>query len=150
MSRDGSYDEDIEYPEHLLSDGALAAATATPPRREVAAADDDEEDDKDNDIHQEQQRKRLKTLRELAEGPNKEAALNEIEDKVYTIATLMNFIALRLVNSSGGRPPYIFDKDTRRYILKNPRINVQMPDGRSAPFVPSRRDDERTVSDSTH
>lgn len=145
MSRDGSYDEDIEYPAHLLSDGALAAATATPPRNsELAAAEDDDDEE------QLQTRKKLKTLRELAEGPNKEAALNEIEDKVYTIATLMNFIALRLVNSSGGRPPYIFDKDTRRYILKNPRINVQMPDGRSAPFVPSRRDDERTVSDSTH
>jgi len=146
MSRDGS-DEDIDYPDHLLSDGALAAATATPPRSDAAAAAEDDDDDNEAASAG---KKKLKTLRELAEGPNKEAALNEIEDKVYTIATLMNFIALRLVNSSGGRPPYIFDKDTRRYILKNPRINVHTPDGRPPPFVPSRGDDERTVSDSAH
>lgn len=143
MSHEGS--EDIDYPDHLLSDGALAAATATPTRHEQAHEDDDCGDNEG----EQKEKKRLKTLRELAEGPNKEAALNEIEDKVYTIATLMNFIALRLVNSSGGRPPYLFDKDTRRYIEKNPRINVQTPDGRPPPFVPS-RDDERTVSDSAH
>ena len=145
MSADGSEGGDVEYPSHLLTDEAIAHATASPGRgRELA---EEEEDDGHHFAAAgggDSPRKRLKTLRELAEGPNREAALNEIEDKVYTLMTLFNFIALRLVNSSGGRSPYVFSKDTRRYIEKNPRINVQMPDGRSAPFV---RDTDNSKTD---
>lgn len=138
MSRDGS-EEEVYYPDHLLTDAGYAAATATPPRGELAV---DEDDDNayvrirpSQSPPQQSPEKKLKTLRELAEGPNREAALNEIEDITYTLATLANLIALRLCNSSGGRSPYTFSTETRSYVEKNPRINVQLPGGRRPPFV---------------
>ena len=79
--------------------------------------------------------KRLKTLAELKEGPNKDAAENEIEDKTYTIGVLCNFLAYRLVNSSGGKPPCIFDTENRTYIEQHPRLNVRTLDGRLPPFI---------------
>lgn len=54
------------------------------------------------------------TLLELSRGPNREAALYEIEDRVFNVAVLMNFIAIRLVNTSGGQHPYTFDDHTRQ------------------------------------
>lgn len=124
-------EEDILYPAHLTE----AAAPATDKPHLADALQEEEDDDGGGEGHE---TKRLKTLLELAQGPNKAAALNEMEDQMYTIATLLKVIALRLVNSSGGRSPHIFDASTQQYVERNPRLNVQTGEGKGPTFMPDR------------
>jgi len=64
------------------------------------------------------------TLQELLNGPNQGAAQNEIDEIAFMIGVAYNFISLRLVISSGGQPPYLFDTETREYFQKYPVMNV--------------------------
>ena len=57
-----------------------------------------------------------KTLLELTQGFNRDAACQEIESRVYIIATMCNFISFRLANTSGGKLPILFDKNTRQQL----------------------------------
>lgn len=77
---------------------------------------------------------RHKTLLELTQGPNRAAAQNEINHKVYMFLVLMDVIGLRLQNSSGGASPHIFNTEMRKFVEKHPQMNVKTPDGRNPPF----------------
>lgn len=76
-----------------------------------------------------------KTLLELTKGPNKHAAKQEIDERVYKLAVACNFIAWRLMNSSGGPAPHRFATETREFIQDHPRINVRLPNGKPPPFL---------------
>lgn len=56
------------------------------------------------------------TLIELTQGFNRDAAKQQIEEIVYGIAVVCNFIAFRLTNSSGGKNPILFDKETQKQL----------------------------------
>lgn len=76
--------------------------------------DDDDANDNNNDAaNQEMHPFQAKTLMDLSRGANAAVANQERENKMYMLLCVCNFISLRLVNSSGGRPPYLFDKETR-------------------------------------
>ena len=108
----------FEHSDDVVDYDALIEATSAPARTEFA--EDDEDADADMMRRQrEQQQQQLhplqaQTLLELAQGVNRDAALQQIQDKVYLIAVLHNFIALRLVTTAGGPPPHLFDSETRQ------------------------------------
>jgi hypothetical protein len=97
--------DDIDY-DALVAESAAAAQ----PSKEIPEEDDGPVTTTQKGLHKLQ----AQTLRELASGVNRDAAIQQMEDKVYLIAVLMNFMAMRLVTTSGGRPPHIFDSETRQ------------------------------------
>ena len=99
---------DIDYGDELFGDENGPDAGHMADR--VPLFDEDEDDGLDEADNG----PRHQTLLELTRGRNRDAAMYEIEDIVYKVAVLMNFIALRLVTSSGGRAPYMFDAETRQ------------------------------------
>lgn len=55
-----------------------------------------------------------KTLMELQHGPNGATAQQMIDEQVYQMAVLCNFILVRLSASSGAKHPRLFSEQTRR------------------------------------
>lgn len=56
--------------------------------------------------------KKPQSLADLADGPNREAANQIRTERTFTMATVCNFIAIRLVSSSGGKHPSLFSTQT--------------------------------------
>ena len=75
-----------------------------------------------------------RTLLDLEKGENKDAAANEIADKCFTMGVIHNFVQHRLVNSSGGPSPHIFNTSTGEYMERYPAVNVRSAGGRPPPF----------------
>jgi hypothetical protein len=96
------HSDDVDY-------DALIEASTAPVGKEIA-----EDDGVIQEEHEQLHPFQAQTLRELAQGVNREAAIQQIEDKTYLIAVLMNFMALRLVTTAGGPPPHLFDAETRQ------------------------------------
>ena len=55
-----------------------------------------------------------KTLMELQHGPNGATAQQMIDEQVYQMAVLCNFLLVRLSASSGAKHPRLFSEQTRK------------------------------------
>ena len=127
-----AYDMDgggeIDYND-IQFDGSGSSAVHDADRVPLFEEDDDDDGDDGDD------EARHQTLLELAQGPKRDTAMYEIENRTYKIAVLMNFISIALAISSGGPMPHTFDSDTRRIIEEYPKLNVRMAGNRPPPFV---------------
>jgi len=83
---------------------------------------------------------RARSLIELKQGKNSDAARQEIEDKVYVMAVVMNFIGMKLVNSSGAKHPSMYDTENRQFLIERPHLTVRSGGLHQSPLVtdPSR------------
>lgn len=78
---------------------------------------------------------RLKTLMELQSGINGATAMQAIDEQVYKMATLANFVQVLLHATDGAKHPRCFAEETRSYIEGNKVFQVRMPNGNPAPYV---------------
>jgi hypothetical protein len=77
---------------------------------------------------------RPKTLMELQSGINGATAMQMIDDEVFQLAVLANFVAVLLHATDGARHPRSFAEETRRYIEDKPVFQVRI-NGNPPPYV---------------
>lgn len=76
-----------------------------------------------------------KTLMELQHGINGATAQQIIDDEVYELAVLFNFLLVRLNSTSGVPHPRVFAEETRKFMEDKPVFQVKMHNGSPAPYV---------------
>jgi len=133
-------DDDCDYGDVLEA----ANSSMTDKTDALPLMEEYEEEEEEQQQQQQQQQSRHLTLLQLTEGNNKEAAKQEILNKIYNFAVVCNFIALKLVNSSGGTNPSIYSSENASFITNHPELKIPLTGPYRSPIVANNAQSKRT------